>query len=274
VRLDPKYPWAWSALASARLIAARFGYAEDGASMLAAAEAAARRAIELDPQLPVPHATLGLLHLVRREFDAAEAAGRRAVALGPSNSEIHAILAQTVFFRGRFDEAVTLSRQAVRLSPRHPSWYLIWEAWGRVSLGDTSGGLAAARRMLDIAESSLQRAVAHDSIAFAHADAGRLEEARAAVAARGTRCRATASPSIGTRCISRTPRICSGSRRRCVGLACRNDSGVVPWTSTKAPAARFIDLMEQDRIIGPGDGAKPRQILVGPDYLVRRPAAR
>jgi S-DNA-T family DNA segregation ATPase FtsK/SpoIIIE len=39
-------------------------------------------------------------------------------------------------------------------------------------------------------------------------------------------------------------------------------------------AARFIDLMEQDRIIGPGDGAKPRQILVGPDYLARRPASR
>ena len=39
-------------------------------------------------------------------------------------------------------------------------------------------------------------------------------------------------------------------------------------------AARFIDLMEQDRIIGPGDGAKPRQILVGADYLLRRPAPR
>jgi S-DNA-T family DNA segregation ATPase FtsK/SpoIIIE len=39
-------------------------------------------------------------------------------------------------------------------------------------------------------------------------------------------------------------------------------------------AARFIDLMEQDRIIGPGDGAKPRQILVGPDYLARRSAPR
>jgi DNA segregation ATPase FtsK/SpoIIIE, S-DNA-T family len=38
-------------------------------------------------------------------------------------------------------------------------------------------------------------------------------------------------------------------------------------------AARFIDLMEQDRIIGPGDGAKPRQILVGPEYLLRRSAA-
>ncbi len=39
-------------------------------------------------------------------------------------------------------------------------------------------------------------------------------------------------------------------------------------------AARFIDLMEQDRIIGPGDGAKPRQILVGPEYLVRRTTVR
>jgi S-DNA-T family DNA segregation ATPase FtsK/SpoIIIE len=39
-------------------------------------------------------------------------------------------------------------------------------------------------------------------------------------------------------------------------------------------AARFIDLMEQDRIIGPGDGAKPRHILVGPDYLARRSPPR
>ncbi len=39
-------------------------------------------------------------------------------------------------------------------------------------------------------------------------------------------------------------------------------------------AARFIDLMEQDRVIGPGDGAKPRQILVGPDYLHRRAPGR
>jgi S-DNA-T family DNA segregation ATPase FtsK/SpoIIIE len=35
-------------------------------------------------------------------------------------------------------------------------------------------------------------------------------------------------------------------------------------------AARFIDMMEQDRIIGPGQGAKPREILVGPEYLLKR----
>ena len=35
-------------------------------------------------------------------------------------------------------------------------------------------------------------------------------------------------------------------------------------------AARFIDMMEQDHIIGPGQGAKPREILVGPEYLQKR----
>jgi S-DNA-T family DNA segregation ATPase FtsK/SpoIIIE len=35
-------------------------------------------------------------------------------------------------------------------------------------------------------------------------------------------------------------------------------------------AARFIDMMEQDRVIGPGQGAKPREILVGPEYLSKR----
>ena len=35
-------------------------------------------------------------------------------------------------------------------------------------------------------------------------------------------------------------------------------------------AARFIDMMEQDRILGPGDGAKPREVLVGPEFLAKR----
>jgi S-DNA-T family DNA segregation ATPase FtsK/SpoIIIE len=35
-------------------------------------------------------------------------------------------------------------------------------------------------------------------------------------------------------------------------------------------AARFIDMMEHDRLIGPGDGAKPREVLVGPDFLAKR----
>jgi len=32
-------------------------------------------------------------------------------------------------------------------------------------------------------------------------------------------------------------------------------------------AARFIDMMEEDGIVGPANGSKPRKVLVGPEYL-------
>jgi len=34
-------------------------------------------------------------------------------------------------------------------------------------------------------------------------------------------------------------------------------------------AARIVDQMEEDGIVGPQQGSKPRQVLVGPDYLDR-----
>jgi S-DNA-T family DNA segregation ATPase FtsK/SpoIIIE len=34
-------------------------------------------------------------------------------------------------------------------------------------------------------------------------------------------------------------------------------------------AARIVDQLEEDGIVGPADGAKPRQLMVGPEYLER-----
>jgi S-DNA-T family DNA segregation ATPase FtsK/SpoIIIE len=36
-----------------------------------------------------------------------------------------------------------------------------------------------------------------------------------------------------------------------------------------ARAARIVDMMEDEGVIGPGDGAKPREVLVGSDFLER-----
>jgi len=60
-----------------------------------------------------------------------------------------------------------------------------------------------------------------------------------------------------------------------VGLVIAQRSGSISFLQRRLglgypKAARFIDMMEQDRIIGPGQGAKPREILVGPEYLERR----
>ena len=60
-----------------------------------------------------------------------------------------------------------------------------------------------------------------------------------------------------------------------VGLVIAQRAGSISFLQRRLglgypKAARFIDMMEQDRIIGPGQGAKPREILVGPEYLERR----
>lgn len=123
-----------------------------------------------------------MLQLTRREFDAAEAAGRRALAFEPSSSEIHALLAQMVVFRGKWDEAIALGKQAIRLSPRHPSWYLIWPVLGHVYLGEPALAIPIAQRMVETAESPPQRSSALEFLAFALAEAGRPDEAKAAVA--------------------------------------------------------------------------------------------
>jgi len=34
-----------------------------------------------------------------------------------------------------------------------------------------------------------------------------------------------------------------------------------------ARAARIVDMMEQEGIVGPADGSKPRDLLVGPEIL-------
>jgi S-DNA-T family DNA segregation ATPase FtsK/SpoIIIE len=41
-----------------------------------------------------------------------------------------------------------------------------------------------------------------------------------------------------------------------------------------ARAARIVDMMEQEGVIGPADGSKPREVLVGPEVLETLGAAR
>jgi S-DNA-T family DNA segregation ATPase FtsK/SpoIIIE len=41
-----------------------------------------------------------------------------------------------------------------------------------------------------------------------------------------------------------------------------------------ARAARIVDMMEQEGIVGPADGSKPRELLVGPEILEALGAVR
>ncbi len=110
--------FAWLALSHVT----RANYlASEPVAELAAAEAAARRAVELAPADPVAHTAAGLVAINRRAA-ATEAidAYRKAIALAPSFALPRQFLAETYMARGRFDDALTTLDGALALEPLSP----------------------------------------------------------------------------------------------------------------------------------------------------------
>lgn len=82
-----------------------------------------RKAVELDPALPLAHVTVGNLLMRRHDYDEAVQWAERAIALNPNDPENYSGLANIYSFIGRAEEAVTLMRKAVELDPNYPPRY-------------------------------------------------------------------------------------------------------------------------------------------------------
>jgi len=116
IEADPEYPLAWVGLADGLTLL--YGYTDETAERtLPEAEMAARRALELSPELGEAHASLGLLYEAQHRGAEAMREHRRAVALQPSYAEAHNWLSWTCQVLGRADEALAASRRAVKLNP-------------------------------------------------------------------------------------------------------------------------------------------------------------
>jgi len=178
VELEPNYATAWSYLAGAYALAARFGFGGNPAQSLDKAFEAATHAIQINPDLPDAHATLGSIYLFRRDYEHAIAEGRKAVALGPSYAEAHALLGQSLYYAGELPEAITMLQRAERLSPRHPSWYLFIHALAVTETGDVRNSIAIAQRGLELSEGPFNRSAAHLILAYDFVQTGNKDEAR------------------------------------------------------------------------------------------------
>lgn len=116
LRIDPTYAPAWAGLGA--------GYYYMSSLFVPATEAmpkariAAQRALDLDPDLGLAHATLGIVSSV---YDWQWAAGeqhiRRALELSPGDASIHLLYAYVVLAHRRFDEALEHERMAQSLDP-------------------------------------------------------------------------------------------------------------------------------------------------------------
>jgi TolB-like protein len=117
---DSSYALAWAGLADARSLLSLYGYAPAD-SVLPAAERAAERAVDLDPDLAEAHASLGLVHDYRRDGPVAVRQYTRALDLNPNYARAHQWLGNLYLALGRLSEARSHLETAAELDPMSPS---------------------------------------------------------------------------------------------------------------------------------------------------------
>ena len=122
---DSTWAPAWAALGEATEISVWYPRTyEDPANpsdetrrRLDAAEAAATRALQLDPRNASALVAMGSVHRNRGAWRESEAAYRRAIALDPDNAEAHQQYGELLGNRGRIAESVRAQDRATALDP-------------------------------------------------------------------------------------------------------------------------------------------------------------
>jgi len=78
---------------------------------------AARKALELDPELADAHVTLAVIYMRQWRWVEAEAEYRRALDLNPNDAAAHDGFSDWLLCQGRIDEALAWARRARELDP-------------------------------------------------------------------------------------------------------------------------------------------------------------
>ncbi len=115
---DSSYARAWAGLADAIAVGRARGLITPGDS-LPEVERAARRALQLEPDLAEAHASMGMVHFHQQSLPLALRELKRAIALKPSYAQAHDWLGMTLLAIGRPEDAHRYNSTAVQLSPRH-----------------------------------------------------------------------------------------------------------------------------------------------------------
>jgi adenylate cyclase len=112
---DTSFARAYAGLAHALCLRAAGGY--DDFSIVDNAEAAARKALELGPDLAEAHAAMADVNGFLDRFEEEVTEARRAIEINPNDSEAHLSLAVNYSALARMDEAREVAQKAYDLDP-------------------------------------------------------------------------------------------------------------------------------------------------------------
>lgn len=149
IDLDPTFALAYVGLADVYTTMGGHFRVLPQPEALANATAAARKALEIDPELGAAHASLGLILMNQLRFKSAERELRSAVELDPNYVMGRTWLGLLLAVTERRADAMVQLRQAQAIDPLAP---LIAANIARVlnASGDHAGAMVEARRALDV----------------------------------------------------------------------------------------------------------------------------
>jgi len=148
---DPAFAQAWAGLADTYALLPLYGVTMvPRAEAYRRAEAAARRATELDPTLAEAHASLAFARMYGAwDWDGAERAFVRAIELDPDYPVAHYWYTELLMFEGRYEEAVAHAYRAVALAPAAPiAQHLL--GWSLALSGHLDSALVFERKALEL----------------------------------------------------------------------------------------------------------------------------
>jgi TolB-like protein/DNA-binding winged helix-turn-helix (wHTH) protein/Flp pilus assembly protein TadD len=174
IKRDPAYGAAYSGLADCNSGLTWHGFTSP-ASSLPRAEAAARKAIEIDPQSAEAHASLALVLHHRWDREGAEAEFKRALQLDPQYANAHHWYGDYLSVRGRHDEALLEARQALKLDPLN----LMINTWAALRYYLAHNYDAATEQGRNAVELDQNFAAAHLLLGETYVQTGRHSEALA-----------------------------------------------------------------------------------------------
>ena len=177
--IDPNYARAYARLARTHLGAWVNALDGDYLNPLALdrAHQLARKAVQLDSNLPDAHAALGLALLRRHEHEAAIAEFERAMALNPNFT--HQAFSEVLVYAGDPARAIEAVERHMRLDPFYMPQAPLWLGFAHYMLKQYSQALPPLREYVSRAPNFRG---GHACLAATYAQLGKLEEARAEAA--------------------------------------------------------------------------------------------
>jgi serine/threonine protein kinase/tetratricopeptide (TPR) repeat protein len=176
IEADPGYAEAYAYLSSAYLGLGHLGFLRP-AEAFPKAKAAALRALEFDASLAEAHSALGIVRLYYDwDWSGAEAALRRALELNPNYAWGHALWSDWLLMMGRHEEAITEAQLGMQLDPLSAS--LISKLGQELYYGcDYDRAMEQLQKALELEPDFVW---AHIFLAQVYARKGRYEEGLAA----------------------------------------------------------------------------------------------